>query len=320
MAGLSKRPTWCSATLPAPADVMSRGMPRVMSRLCPRGNGSLEEAQRQFAQFIYEREVTEVCTERRMRRVIRGLATSTLKTPPPFALTLHYLIFEWAERDVRSYLDPDERHHLAVLLRWLHHTVTAIQELHYSEIVHQDIQPANVVVMPNLSAKLGGLGHAFRHSKPRDTDGRERDPTYTAPERLYAEPIRILEDRLAADLYAFGGIVLFLICGVSLNAQVSRALDPMHHWSQWRGSFTDVLPYLVTAFDEVLQEAVLPLDPMIRKRLEPALRQLCDPNPKSRGHPDNRGGAGSRYGLERYVSTFDVLATHAEWQARKARA
>jgi serine/threonine protein kinase len=286
--------------------------------LDPRADGSLEQAQRRLAQFIYESHITEICGSRNMRRVIRGLAKGVLNTPPPFSLPLHYLIFEWAERDVRSHAEPYEPRHMAMILRWMHHTATAIAELHYSEIVHQDIRPANVVVMPDLSAKLGGLSRAYDQRAPRDSQPQDGDPTYLAPEHLYGEPLRTLEDRFAADMYAFGGSVFFLLRGLSVNAQLSRLLDPMHHWTRWRGSFADVLPYVTAAMDEVLHPAIADLGPLIAARLGPALRQLCDPNPAHRGHPANHQGHGSRFAMERYVSLFNLLATHAEVELRRA--
>lgn len=286
--------------------------------LDPRATGSLEEAQQQLGQFIYQCHVTDVCGSRNMRRVIRGLAKGVLNTPAPFSLPLHYLIFEWAERDVRSHFEPEEPRHVATILRWLHHVATAMTELHFSEIVHQDIKPAHVMVMPDLSAKLGGLSRAYHQTTPRDSDAEERDPTYLAPEHLYGVPVRTLEDRLGADMYAFGGSVFFLFCGVSLNAQLSRMLDPMHHWTRWRGGFAEVLPYVTATMNEVLRIAITGFDPLIAARLGTALRELCDPDPERRGHPANKQGHGSRFSMERYVSLFDLLATHAEYQLRKA--
>lgn len=134
--------------------------------LDPRANGSLEEAQKHLSLFIYEKDVVDVCGHRNMHRVIRGLKYGTLKTPEPFSMSLHYLIFEWADCDLRSQIDLDERSHLSVVLRWLHHAATGLQQLHFSEIAHQDIKPANILVMPNRTAKLGDLGRAFSQSVP----------------------------------------------------------------------------------------------------------------------------------------------------------
>lgn len=64
--------------------------------------------QRQLEQFIYEKGVVDICRERKMRGVIRGLASGKLQTPAPFSLTLHYLVFEWAEGDLAHHASPDE--------------------------------------------------------------------------------------------------------------------------------------------------------------------------------------------------------------------
>jgi serine/threonine protein kinase len=286
--------------------------------LDPRANGSLEEAQQQLEQFIHERHVTDVCASRNMRRVVRGIASGTIKTDPPFSMTIHYLVLEWGPHDVRSFLHPDEQVHLATTLRWLHHTATAIGELHYSEIVHQDIRPANVVVMPNKSAKVAGLGHSHSHKAPRADSTATRDRTYLAPESLYGGRPMSLDDRLAADLYAFGSLCFFLIAGVSLNAEVARRLDPMHHWLNWRGTFPEALPYVTAAFDDVLAGVSADLTWEKSGRLMATIRQLCHPDPGVRGHPANIQGAGARYGMERYISLFDMLASRVEWERRKA--
>jgi serine/threonine protein kinase len=286
--------------------------------LDPRANGSLEEAQQQLGQFVYERRVTDVCAERNMRRVVRGLSRGEIKTPPPFSMNLHYLVLEWADRDVRSFLDPDEKTHLATMLRWLHHTVTALAELHYSEIVHQDLRPANVVVMPNLSAKVGGLSRSFSRTNPCEHSVATQNPTYRAPELLYGALITDLDRKFAADMYAFGSLVYFMLSGMSLNADLSRALDPMHHWRNWKGSYTEALPYVISAFDDCISTFSSTIDVPKPERLVVAVRELCSPDPAVRGHPANIRGNGARYGMERYISLFDLLASQAEWAGRRA--
>lgn len=154
----------------------SKGENAFVKVLDPRANGSLEEAQNNLSQFIYEKDVVEVCGVRNMHRVIRGLEYGTIKTPEPFSFSLHYLVFEWAECDLRSQIDLDERAHLAVVLRWLHHVATGLQQLHFSDIAHQDVKPANILVMPNRTAKLGDMSRAYRQAVPRADSPEERDP------------------------------------------------------------------------------------------------------------------------------------------------
>jgi serine/threonine protein kinase len=295
----------------------SQGTKAFVKVLDPRANGSLQEAQNNLSQFIYEHAIVDVCAERNMHRVIRGLEYGILKTPEPFSVSLHYLVFEWAPCDLRSQIDLDERSHLAVVLRWLHHVATGLQQLHFSDIAHQDVKPANILVMENQSAKLGDLGRAHRHAAPMNYVKQERDPTYAAPELLYGGIVNSFDDRCAADMYAFGGLVFFLVSGTSLNAELTRELAGMHHWSVWTGTFEDATPYVRRAFETVMHRAVANLDPSVADRLAPVMRQLCDPEPLHRGHPANRSGDGAPYGMQRFVSAFDLLAKGAEWRRNR---
>jgi eukaryotic-like serine/threonine-protein kinase len=86
---------------------------------------------------------------------------------------------------LRSQIDLDERSHLAVVLRWLHHVATGLQQLHFSEIAHQDVKPANILVMADRTAKIGDMGRAHRRAVPMNYLKQERDRTYAAPELLY---------------------------------------------------------------------------------------------------------------------------------------
>jgi serine/threonine protein kinase len=285
--------------------------------LDPRANNSLEEAQEQLSQFIYEKDVVGKCGLRNMKRVIRGLEYGDIRTPAPFSLSFHYLIFEWAESDLRSQINLDERAHLAVIYRWLHHVAGGLRTLHHNEIVHQDVKPANVLVMENRTAKVGDLGHAYQHGEPR-SGILARDPAYLAPEMLYGRAADTLDSRRAVDMYAFGGMVCFLASGLSLNAALGTELAHMHHWSIWRGSFEDALIYVRRAHEVVIEKVIAELPALNKDRLSNAIRELCDPDPTVRGHPANLQGSGARFGFDRYESLFDLLARHEELERRRA--
>ena len=65
--------------------------------------------------------------------------------------------------------------------------------------------------------------------------------------------------------------------------------------------------------DEVEASVIANLrDHRLAPRLVRAIRELCDPDPKRRGHPKDHAGVGSPYRLERYESEFNLLAAHAE--------
>ena len=67
-------------------------------------------------------------------------------------------------------------------------------------------------------------------------------------------------------------------------------------------------PAFARAVDYVVSE--VPQD--LRGELEGVIGQLCEPDPKLRGHPLDRNNPGTQFALHRYVSLFDRLAKRAE--------
>lgn len=79
--------------------------------LDPRGLSSLAQQQRALDEFAYEDSIVAKCSERNMRRVVRGLASSQIMLPGEIPVPVRYLVFEWADRDVRSMPDQDPEEH-----------------------------------------------------------------------------------------------------------------------------------------------------------------------------------------------------------------
>jgi eukaryotic-like serine/threonine-protein kinase len=106
---------------------------------------------------------------------------------------------------------------------------------------------------------------------------------------------------------------VFFFTGLTMTGLILSHLSPSHHWRNWSGSYSDVLPYVRDAFGratDVLGDHVA--NARLREELKVMLRQLCDPDPQLRGHPLNRRGVSSPLSVERYVSSFDLLARRAE--------
>lgn len=79
------------------------------------------------------------------------------------------------------------------------------------------------------------------------------------------------------------------------------------------GVFEDVLPYLRDAFGRGVKLFGEDVPEEVRGEMVEVVRQLCEPDPRLRGHPRNRAGGGNQYSLERYISKFDILAKKAEF-------
>ena len=290
--------------------------------LDPRPNTDVEDVLTDLSirldTFLYEREIVQKCTERRMSRVIRGIEYGQIDIESGNSTTIHYLLFEWADSDIRSQTDIEEKFETSFALGVLHNTATALRQLHWNGIVHQDVRPANVLIQEQIGAKLGDLGHARDREKSRPNGDLNRDSVYAAPERLYGVQATDFEAAKASDLYQLGSMIFFLFTGVGATVHVSKHLSLIHHWTRWSGEYEDVLPMLHSSSEVALRDLAEYLPSSVIDELVVAARQLINPDPDHRGHPINLEGRGPRFGLDRYISLFDRLKRRAEIELRSS--
>lgn len=281
----------------------------------------LVEVQTQINVFQYERDLVRKCKNHGMNRVIRGIDDGDLAEE-----NIVYLILELAGQDLREQVTVmlDSRLDLAFRLRLLHQTSVGLNQLHWVGIAHQDLKPSNVLIFPDKRVKIADLGHAQDRGLPRPgaSPSIAADPTYAPPEQLYGSVSADdwEERRLGADLYHLGSLSVSLFTGVGVTALLAEYLRPEHSWGKWKGPYKDVLPYIRQATETLLEErfinnSLLPEDNL--NDFISLVRCLIEPDPARRGHPLNLAGrSGGKYGLQRFVSAFDLLATKAEWALR----
>jgi serine/threonine protein kinase len=267
--------------------------------------------------FNFERDLLQECTRRNMDRVVKAIASGTVQVEPgnPFA-QVPYLIFEKADLDVRAHLDdPRLESSLAWKLRSLHHVATGLKQLHGAEISHQDLKPSNVLVFyvneVLTVSKVADLGRAsrFGHASPFDSHSWAGDPNYAPPEVQYSYlEAEWWNRRISADLYMLGGLLSFIFTKTTSIATLFHAL-PIQFWpSNWGGTFEEVLPYLINAFNAAADEFSAILPAKLRDDLMPLYLHLCHPDPSKRVFKDVRM---NRNALEKYLSKLDLLATRA---------
>jgi serine/threonine protein kinase len=271
--------------------------------------------------YNFEKELLLQCGQERLSRVVLSVGDGQFQRPGYSIPTVSYIIFEIAEGDVRKVMDATPAEiTLAVKLRWLHHAATGLRQLHDRGVAHQDVKPSNVLVFPmdgdgERSSKIGDLGRATDPTRPMWHDALPiaADGSYAPPEQSYrATPADFGPRRLACDLYQLGSVATFLVTGASMNALLTLELYPSHHWQSWRGTYTDVLPYVRDAFGRAIariRDAIGQEE--IGRRLAAAVQDLCDPDPMLRGHRVTRTRPGNAYALERIVAEFDLLARRA---------
>ena len=72
-----------------------------------------------------------------------------------------------------------------------------------------------------------------------------------------------------------------------------------------------MLPYIRDAFEQALEEIKPSIPLSVQEPVMNVIRYLCEPDPRRRGHPSENPM--SQHGLERIISTFDLLATKVEY-------
>lgn len=266
--------------------------------------------------FNFERDVLNKCRERNMDRVVMAITDGkiTIEGAADGGI-VQYLIFELADGDVRSQADVSKRFDLAWSLRALHHIATGLWQLHKSDIAHQDLKPSNVLVFNGRLSKVGDLGRAAYkgHTPLHDQFDIPGDPAHAPPELLYGyvDPDWNCR-RFGCDAYLLGSMVTFFFSGAGMTPLIRTQLHDNHCWGNWSGTYDEVLPYVRDAFGRAVDELAKELDTRVREDIVTVARQLCEPDPRLRGHPINRMQHGNQYSMERYVSTFDLLAYRAE--------
>ncbi|RZJ98196.1 MAG: protein kinase family protein, partial [Flavobacterium sp.] len=232
---------------------------------------------------------------------------------------VYYMIFEKAEGDVRSHLNFTNLVDSAWKLRSLHNIATGIKQLHNIEISHQDIKPSNIFVFDEITSKIGDLGRSLCKSisSPHSELNFSGDMRYAPPEVYHGFVLPDWKDKVfAIDCYLLGSMATFYFTGQNMTALLSQKLD--RRINILTLSFENALPYWISAFEEALIVFDDHINDVIEKeKLLNAVKMLCFPDPRRRGHVKNIKEKGNNYQLERFVEIFNILATKAEYNLTK---
>lgn len=269
--------------------------------------------------YLFEKNICELCRDKKLKRVVRAIDHGTIQVNPKDHFSkVEYLIFELADGDIRGALDTHTALDLAFTLRALHQVAVGLHQLHSANVAHQDLKPSNVLMFGQaVGSKLGDLGRAWAQelSAPHDGMHVAGDPSYAPIDMLWRQPGGPLnaQTRYSNDMYHFGSLIVFLFCRVHLNALVQQFLDQQYWPMRWSGDYASVLPFVQSSFSDALLEFGKSVPAAIREPIVEMVKQLCDPDPDSRGHPGSRVDK-DPYSLIRYISKLDRLATLAESQ------
>lgn len=282
------------------------------------------ELQAMTTAFNLERDILIACRNNRTDRVVLANDHGSVAIDPMFyGSIVPYIIFELAEGDVRAFVQFSGSFDSAWAFRALHEVALGMWQLHRQRIAHQDLKPSNVMVFSGeIGAKVGDLGRASKQgvSAPHEPLTVPGDKTYAPPELLYSSvSTEWGERRLGSDAYLLGSLVVSFVTGASMTSIVQRHLSHQHHWTLWRDTYANVLPFVREAFNRALADIYSQAPLEFRDDIVRIVRQLCEPDSSVRGHPRARAQKhGNPFDLERYVSEFDLLARRAERGLKRA--
>jgi serine/threonine protein kinase len=273
--------------------------------------------------YLFEKNICEKCNNQRLDRVVHAIDSFTIQADPanPFS-KVECLIFELANGDIRSHMNAAQNFDLAFTLRALHNVAVALKQLHGVNVAHQDLKPSNVLVFgKDIGSKVADFGRAWSKDfrAAHDNSRIAGDPGYAPPELLYGfVPPDAHIRRYGCDVYLLGSLASYFMTTVHMGALIIKHLDHTHYPYTWSGTYAGVLPYLQTAFGLALEEfrAAVPHD--FQRELVEMVSYLCQPDPHKRGHPLNQVGHTNQFGLERFISCFNLLAVRAEMKLTHA--
>jgi serine/threonine protein kinase len=268
--------------------------------------------------FNLERDILDI--SKRLSNVVTVVADGTVivnsstSGPQP----VQYLILELADDSLRRMAVVSRRLPMSVALKALHNVANGLRQLHGRQVAHQDMKPSNVLKFADGAYKVCDVGRASIKGRaaPHDHLPVAGDKSYAPLELLYGhvDPDFVIR-RWGCDAYLLGSLATFLICGAPMTALIVSELDASAR-PPGGGTYAAVLPQVRAAFARALDRVTLeiPIQAPYREELALCVRQLCDPDPAVRGHPNTRAilaNVGNVFDLERYVSIFNRLAKMA---------
>ncbi|MEM6487884.1 MAG: serine/threonine-protein kinase [Pseudomonadota bacterium] len=131
--------------------------------------------------------------------------------------------------------------------------LAGLSAVHAEGIVHRDVKPANVMLLPDGRVKVADFGVARVESLGATYGGMIGTPSYMAPEQFLGQP---MDER--GDVFAAGVILYELISGRKpFDGASMAALCRSVVAGEWR-RLTELEPTMPPALDALLERALAP--------------------------------------------------------------
>ncbi len=120
-----------------------------------------------------------------------------------------YIVMEFLPRTLKSYAKEKGRLEEKEILNIAEQILLGLEEIHKKDVVHRDIAPDNVFLMPDGRAKLNDFGAAFQKKRLDGEEDIALKPGYAPPEQ-YRRNGKVGP---WTDLYAAGATIYWLLTG-----------------------------------------------------------------------------------------------------------
>ena len=271
--------------------------------------------------FSYESALAQFCNSRHASNVIIYLDAGEVNLDGFSNTTVSYIVYETIEANVYQLLDFSRLAEIAAnmkvlsdKLKSLHDITKGLNQLHSNSISHQSVTPVNVV-STSSGMKIANLSTALCFDTqvkcPFDLIRFNGDWTYAPPEAFFAHQQKTEKDTMfQMDNYMLGGLIVYYLTGLSLNAIVDQFLgaNTMDEMSKQGRTFESILPDLVNAYDKAINMigGIIPNEE-IRSDLIEIITALTYPDPAKRGDKRTLALVTPNYDLQRTITKLDVL-------------
>lgn len=266
-------------------------------------------------EFNYERDVHYLCRDHRLSRVTQIIDAGQTMVGGEM---VHFLICEWADKCLREHQPPgDPNIPLSERFAALRDTASSLAQLHQAGVAHQDIKPSNAVCAEGGMIKLTDLGSSScEHlgTPPHDLEILAGQVTYAPYELLYENPPTTWKRRrLGCDLFLLGNLCFTSLVGESLTYWTSTLIPDHLRHTKFAGDYAEVLPHLIEVHEEIIPVLIEGTVPdQMHLDVTQLISCLCHPDPSMRGHSKNLQFSSNQFGLERFITKLNVLATKAK--------
>lgn len=275
---------------------------------------TLEELQKQIEEYLFERNVLNLCKNKNMTRVVTPIDAGEIEVEnfQPPGNKVYYIIFEKAEEgNLRQFhLESTEKQWRSVF-KALHHVAIGLQQLHAAKFAHHDIKPSNVLSFTSEDFKVGDLGRVVdeANSSPWAPLAFPGDNRYRPIECDFGEKLDSFESRLLCDMYLFGSLIYHMIEEIQLTYRLRAEIRKING-RILSSSYQEALPYVETAFVKVMDEfedtLISKFGAEIASDIRGVVSQLCNPILEKRGNPRTLNSI-QKLQLHPYVSKMDLI-------------